>query len=383
MNALTTWIELSKEALTHNIAHYKQVVGPTVCLAAVVKSNAYGHGVQPLACLLESNPQIDWLCTVNLSEALTLRIYGITKPILVLSYLDVDYTATKDLIQAIELDISMVVYDEHTLLRLHQAAQQTSKVAKIHLKVDTGLSRVGQLPEQAFVLAQQAYMLSNVMLEGIFTHFSDSESADHQFVYIQLALFEDLINTLEDKGIHIPVKHSSCSAAITISPKTHFNFVRIGIGMYGIWPSSENRLITQHHAPWFSLKPILTWKTRLKQIKTVSADTWVGYDRTYKTTRPTRLGLLPIGYYEGYNRLLSNQGKVLIHNILAPVLGRVTMNLITIDLTDCPQAAIEDEVTLIGPEKPITAECLAAQSNTIAYEIVAKLNPIITRIISD
>lgn len=368
-----TWVEINAHALEHNIKNYKAIVAPAL-LAPVIKSNAYGHGINTIAKILDNHRDVGLICVASLSEAIALRGMGIGKPLLVLSIIDAD------LQNAVMYDIDTIIYNLHDALELNAIAQRLNKQAKVHIKVDTGLSRLGLLQEEAIKLAQVIHALPAVILHGIFTHFASAESSNQAFTNQQISQFNRVIDILHDQGIWIPLKHTASSAATTANQASHFTMPRIGIGLYGLWPSQDNKELTALAHPEFSLQPILTWKTRIIQIKEIPAGSHVGYNLTYQASRKTRIATLPIGYWDGYDRRLSNKGMVLINNQLAPVVGIVAMNLTMVDVTDI-QAAPGDEVTLLGNHPGVTAEDIAKHCKTINYEIVTRINPLINRII--
>ena len=224
-----------------------------------------------------------------------------------------------------------------------------------------------------------------MVIEGISSHFANIEdTTDHSYPRLQLENFKRIIQKLEKNQIEIPVKHIACSASTILFPETYFDIVRLGIGMYGLWPSKETYLscILQKRQP-LSLKPVLSWKTRIAQIKRVPKGAFLGYGCTFRTTRETTLAVLPTGYFDGYSRSLSNSSYVLIKGHRAPLRGRVCMNFIMVDITDIPGVSLEDEVTLLGPDgkEVISANDLATLSNTINYEIVTRINPLLPRVI--
>lgn len=369
----SSWVEINAHALAHNISMYKQIIGSAL-LAPVIKSNAYGHGIEQIAQLLNNNPDVAMLCTVSLSEALLLRSRDISKPLLVLSILDAP------LEDAITQNIELVLFDLETAHALNECARRYNTYARVHIKIDTGLSRLGILAEQALEFVTYVHTLPHIIITGIFTHLSESEKADQTFTNYQLERFEQLLKSLTAYGVSIPLAHTTCSAATTANTKSHNTLVRLGIGMYGLWPSAENKQITQIQYPNFILQPVLTWKTRIIQIKEVPAGSFVGYDRTHTTEHATRIATLPIGYWDGYDRKLSNNGCVYIHGHRAPILGRIAMNLMMVDVTRI-SAQVGDEVTLLGNYPCITADKLAEQCNTIHYEMVTRINPLLLRII--
>jgi alanine racemase len=373
----SSWVEISKQAIIHNVNQYKQIVGDAVCLAPVIKSNAYGHGIELVAKILQEHDAVDYLCVVALSEALQLRAIGITKPILVLSIIDADIA------QAVMQNITIVCYDQQLIQELNSAAIQLQKKARVHIKIDTGLSRAGLLHGHAVTIITQWVTLPGITIEGIFSHFANAENADPRFTQEQIKRFNKIIHELEQHNIRIPFKHISCSAAITGHFNSHFNFARLGIGTYGLWPSSANKQITEKLYPWFSLKPALTWKTRIIQLKKIPASSFVGYDLTYQTKRETVIALLPVGYWDGYDRGFSNNGFVLVNETLAPIIGRIAMNLMMIDVTDITNCAVGTVITLLGNHSGITVDDLAASIGTINYEIVTRINPLLQRRITE
>ncbi len=374
MNPMS-WIEISKSALLHNIAAYKKLLNPTTKLAPVIKSNAYGHGILEVAHILENCTLVDYLCVVSLSEGLMLRKAGIAKPLLVLSIIDAA------LEEAVINAIDIVVYDFATAQALSKIAQNLKKYAVVHIKIDTGLSRLGIHFSESYDFIRSIQTLSGIMIKGIFSHFAASERSDLSFSHTQLERFNTLIATLKTESLAIDFYHFSCSAALLALPESHFNFARLGIGLYGLWPCQENKVRAHLLHPDFSLQPVMKWKTRIIARKKLPAESYIGYDCTYKTQQETEIAILPIGYFDGYDRKLSNQSMVKINNQFFPVRGKIAMNLCMIDVTSMPSIAVGQEVTLLGSEHFITADMLAEQTGTINYEIVARINPLLQRII--
>jgi len=371
--SLNTWVEINQKDFTHNIHQLKMVIGPGILFSPVIKSNAYGHDLLQIAQLCEVNTNVDWIGVVSLSEAVCLRKNYITKPILVLSIWDEDIT------YALLYNIDVVICDYFYAHHINSIARTLHKKAYVHIKIDTGLSRLGILAEHAQKVIEKIAQLSHIIIRGIFTHFSDSEQHDNSFAHKQIHIFNKLLESI--KTISIPYKHISCSAAVLTIPHAHFNFCRAGISIYGLWPSHETKQKTKKMYPQFELKPILQWKTRIIQIKIIPKNQYVGYDRTYKTDQRTKIGILPIGYYDGYDRKLSNCAKVYLKGKLAPIIGRVAMNLTIIDLTDIPNPQLHEEVTLLGPFRELTATDIAHKIGTINYEVVTRIHPAIPRLL--
>lgn len=370
----TTWLEIDALAFEHNVAQYKALVAPAQ-FAPVIKSNAYGHGIELIAQLCEKSSSVDRICVVNLSEAVKLRTCGVSKPILVLSIIDADLA-----LAAIH-DIALVIYDIDTARRLNAVATHINRKVAVHIKVDTGLSRLGVLASTAFEFIKTVFQMPHIFIEGILTHLAESESEDQTFTNQQLEIFKNLLLMLNKSGITIPLMHGSCSAALSANQNSHLTLNRGGIGVYGLWPSQANKAKAQSKIPGFSLKPILSWKTKIIQIKEVPAGSFIGYDRTHQVTRNSVLAVLPVGYWDGYDRGLSNKGKVVINQQHAPILGRISMNLTIVDVTDIQHVTLNDEVLLMANHPGITADDLAMYAGTINYEIVTRINPLLPRIV--
>ena len=381
-----TWIEISKSAFEHNVALYKKIIGAAVNLGVVVKSNAYGHGIVEIGTLCQTSPHVDWLCTTSLSEALVLRKHGVTKPILVTCIIDQDPT------QAVEQSIDLVVYDMHTIAALNNCAAQLGKPANIHIKIDTGMSRFGIYPHDALAFIQEASLLPYIKINGICSHFSESDATDTHYTTQQLEQFNAVLKQLDDALIRIPIKHTGNSAAVTAQTKSHFNLVRVGAAAYGLQQSESSIEKAQRLEPTFALKPVMSWKTKLLNIKTIPAHTPVGYNRTHITTETTTIGILPIGYYEGYDRRLSNKGSVFVatNNVVrvaeqyASVIGRVCMNVTMIDISHIKNAKVGDHVLLLGDHPDIRAHEIAhAIGSFNPREITTRISPTIARIVTE
>lgn len=367
-----TWLELSRAGLEHNIASYKDRIGHNTMLGVVVKSNAYGHGLIQVGSICETNPNVSYLCTANALEALALRQAGVTKPIVALYFLNTD---PEDIIIH---DIDQVIYDYETAALLNALGKKHNKKANVHIKIDTGLSRFGFFAHEAADIINRIAQLPYLHIRGITTHFAQSDKEDQTFTREQLGLFRNLIDSLEQQGIHIPIKHTSNSTAVLGIPDAYHNLVRVGAGIYGILPKH----ILERHAATITLKQPLTWKTRIMYTKTIPAGASVSYDRLFTAERDTTIGIIPVGYYEGYDRKLSNNGHVLIsadnvsrqNHLPAPVLGRVSMNMTIIDITDIPHARVGDEVILMGDFDGVRASDLAARiGSTNPREITTRL----------
>lgn len=371
------WVEIDRDALRHNIRLFRKLIGPGKKLLAVVKANAYGHGLLEVS-RLSLAEGVDWLGMHSLDETLALREAGVKAPLLILGAVALD-----GLKAAVEADARLTIYNPETVDRLSSVCRRLGRKARVHIKVETGTNRQGVPEKQLLKLVRRVQKEPGLILEGLSSHFANIEdTTDTAYPDFQLENYKRAVNLLEGHGFDIPVKHMSCTAATILFPRTHFDMARVGIGLYGLWPSKETYLscLHQHLSP-LKLKPVLSWRTRVVQVKAVAKGSFVGYGCTYRTTRPSRLAVLPVGYSDGYARNFSSTGHVLIRGRRAPVRGRVAMDFIMVDVTDIPGVKLEDTATLLGRDgrETISAEQLAAQAGTISYEILARINPLLPR----
>jgi alanine racemase len=369
------WIEIDAGGPDRNLRELAACTSTPVTVCAVVKSNAYGHGVREIAGLL---PSADWFAVNSLDEGLELRALGHGRPVLVLGHVPLSRLG-----ESLEADLKLTVYNTETLEALSAVATSMGLTASVHMKVETGTWRQGVLPEEAVSFAQNASGLDGISLEGISTHFANIEDTlSHGYAEGQLGSFRRILGELGAEGIEIPIIHTACTAATILFPETHFSMLRAGIGLYGLWPSRETFLsagMSDGRVP--DLHPVLTWKTRVVQVKEVPEGSFIGYGCTFRTTRPSRIAVLPVGYADGYDRAISNTGYVLVRGRRAPVTGRVCMNLIMIDITDVEDVGLEEQVVLLGRDgdEEITAEIMAGWAGTINYEIVTRISPLLPR----
>jgi len=376
---LLQWVEIDRSALTHNIRQFRRLIGKKRKFLATVKANAYGHGMLEVSQTAVA-AGADWLGVQSLEEGVLLREKGFTCPILVLGY--VPFEGLKE---AVVHELRLTVYNFETLDRLAQACRQLRRKANLHLKIETGTYRQGITEEDVLSFARKAREFPELVLEGISSHFANIEdTTDHSYAQNQLDTFKKVLRMLEKNKIEILIKHMSCSASAILFPDTYFDMVRAGISIYGLWPSKETFLSCrlQNREPLL-LRPVLSWKTRVAQVKKVPRGAFIGYGCTYRASRETTLAVIPVGYYDGYDRRLSNSSYVLVKGKRAPLRGRVCMDFILADVTDIPGVEVEEEVVLLGKdgEESITANDLASLVGTINYEIVARINPLIPRIL--
>lgn len=374
MNTPYTWIEINKTAFDHNIANLRAIIG-SGHLAVVVKSNAYGHGLLQIGQLCQKNRSVDWLCVANLTEALKLRDHGVIKPVLVFSCIDASPAL------AIGKNIAFVVPDMMTAHMLQNAGSATAPFP-IHLKVDTGLRRLGFEPEDMMQVIAQIKKMPHLQIQGLMTHFAQSQKPDQSFTYQQLEKFNFVLEELEKQNISIPLKHVANTAATLRFDLPQCNFFRVGVSVCGWWANQSLREEIEKKHPSFSLYPVLTWKTRIIGTKKLPAHQAVGYDCTATTHRETKVAFIPVGYFDGYDFLLSNKGSANIKGIPVPILGRVSMNLTTLDITDHPDAKIGDEVVILGPYEKVTAYDWAEHTgNPNVRKSMVTINPNVEKII--
>ena len=373
---MLSWIEIDAARLRANVDAFRGVTAPGTALMVVVKANAYGHGLEAVAPIVAE--RADWLGVNCLSEALAITRLGIQKPVTILGH-----TPLNDAEAVIRNGYRQVLYRLDVARGLSTAAQRLGKGAKVHLKIETGTNRQGVALSELKPFIEEVRKLPALDIEGVYTHFANIEDTlDPSFAQTQLQRFREALTILEHAGIRATHVHASATAGSLLYPEMNFTLVRLGIGTYGIWPSRETQLAARERGRILTLQPVLQWKTRVVQVKEVQAGDYVGYGLTYRASRPMKLVVLPIGYYDGYDRKLSNSGRALIHGQPASVIGRVAMNMTMLDVTDIG-AQLDDEVVLIGRQgnSEIRVEELAEKIGTIAYEVLAKINPLIPRLV--
>ncbi len=370
-----TWVEVSKAALIANAKIFKRRVGASVAVMAVVKANAYGHGLVEVARTVQ--PHLDWFGVDNVDEGLALRKAGIKKPILILGF-----TPSWRMQDAIRIGLRMTVSTVEHVRAARSAAAKVGKRGYLHVKAETGTTRQGAELRDLPDLAKAIKSAKNLVLEGLSTHFANIEdAADHSYAAGQLETYQNALDILEAHGFRPDVKHAACTAAAILYPDTYFNLVRVGIGLYGLWPSLETKLEAQAKGLELELQPALTWKTTIAQVKDVKRGTPISYGLTERMPKTGKIAVLGVGYWDGYDRGLSSKGEVLVHGRKAKIMGRVCMNMCMIDVTDIPDVQAEDTVLLLGEDGrlAVTADDLARQLGRINYEIVTHINPLLPR----
>lgn len=369
VKGLTSWAEIDLDAVHHNLTQVEKHLQSNSNIIAVVKANAYGHGAVEVAKIAESHERVKMLAVATIEEGIELRKNEIKLPILVLGTI-----LESRIPEVIYYNLTPVIYTLNTAKKISQQASREGARVKVHLGIDTGMGRIGILVDDDPVEKIKTIAnLSHIKIDGIFTHFA---AADEELEYTkkQLSKFNGLLSELKNAGIEIPFTHVANSAAIIDFPKTHFDLVRLGIALYGLPPAPSL-------ADQINLKAVLSWKAHVVHVKTVEPGTNISYGCTYTADEEIKVATLAVGYYDGYARRLSNQADVLIKGQRAPVVGRVCMDQIMVNVTGI-EVEKGDTATLIGRDGTamITAQELADKVGTINYEIVSRIGPRVERI---
>ena len=360
-----TWVEIDLGAIANNTRRIKSLVGDRVQVLASIKADAYGHGAVKVARTVLHNGA-SRLGVATLSEVTPLREAGITAPILIFGYVP-----PWQMREAVRQQATITIYTLEAAKALSQTAVALDKTVPVHMKVDTGMGRLGmrfERVEEIVALVRSIKALSGLDVEGIYTHFAMADSSDKTYTFMQLERFSQVLQALDAEGLRPPLIHAANSAATLSVPEAHFDMVRPGIALYGLDPSHEVRVPEGFRAA-------LSFKTQVAQVKLVPEGECIGYGCTYTTERPTIVATLPLGYADGFRRAPSNWGSVLIHGQEAPLIGRVCMDQAMVDVTHIPQTRIGDEVVLIGHQgdASLTAEQVAERLGTINYEVVSEI----------
>jgi alanine racemase len=371
---MLSWIEIDRARLKSNLAEFRKLIRPSTALMVVVKANAYGHGLEAAGSVIAE--EADWLGVNCADEAMTLTRIGVTKPIAILGHTSLDRIA-----DVVGGGYRQVVYRMDVANALSAAAAKLRTTAKVHLKIETGTNRQGVPIDELEDFVTTVKRMRDIEIEGAYTHFANIEDTlDPAFARAQVERFSQALGILKRLDVNPSQIHASATAGTLLYPDMDFNMVRVGVGAYGIWPSRETQIAARERGRQLSLAPILTWKTRVAQVKNIRAGDYVGYGLTYQARRAMQVVVLPVGYYDGYDRELSNSGRALIHGQHVPVIGRVAMNMTMLDVTDAG-AQVDEEVVLIGRQgdAEIRVEELAEKIGTISYEVVTRINPLIPR----
>lgn len=359
------------DAICSNINNTRKLLEAKTRLMVILKADGYGHGAVPIAKAL-SDMAVDCFGVAILEEGIELRKAGIDKPILVLGY-----TPKGQYQKLVEYDITQTIFQYNTAKELSEEALRQGKTAKIHIKIDTGMSRIGFFDDtDSIEEVKKIAELKGIEIEGIFSHFACADEEDKTSANRQLKKFLGFTEELEKEGIHIPIKHIANSAAIIDIPEARLDMVRSGISTYGLYPSEDVKKDA------IALKPAMEIKSHVSYVKDVEAGVGVSYGSTYVTGRKTKIATIPVGYGDGYPRQLSSKGRVLIHGMSAPIIGRVCMDQFMVDVTDIPDVNQGDMVTLIGRDKDefISVEEVANMSYSFNYEFICNVGKRIPRI---
>jgi alanine racemase len=376
-----TFINISRPAIQGNITNLKSLLAENSKFFAVVKANAYGHGVKQV--IEVADDLVEGYAVHSLEEAESVKKTGTVKPILIMGYIPVE-----DLEKPIRNGFHFVIYNHETFTAICEISSKLGIRPLYHIKVETGTGRQGVMEDdiQWYI---DSIKKNGIPPAGMSTHFANIEdTTKHSYAMYQLQKFNEITDRFKAAGINIPMRHTACSAAALLFPNSHFDMVRSGISLYGYWPSKETYLSFLQKYPDRTngfLKPALSWLTRINQIKHMPKSSFVGYGLSYKTTYDSKIAVLPIGYSDGYDRGFSNNAYMLAGGERAPVRGRICMNISMIEVTHIPNLKIEDEVVIIGRQNgdEITADDLASSINTINYEVLSRIGAHIPRYLVD
>ncbi len=370
-----SYIEISKKNLIHNIKQFRKILNKKTKIIGVIKANAYGHGDKEIVKII--NPYVQYF-QVNSIEEFE-RIRKITrKPILIFGYLD-----EEGINKAVKFGVIISAFDLVHLLKINYIAGLLRKKVKVHISVDSYLGREGFMPDQIKKIIPEIKNMKNIIIDGIYSHFANIEdTANFSHAQKQIDIYHECIKIFKKNGFPNIKTHISATSGILIYEKNKnlHNIVRLGIGLYGMWPSKylEKSLDSET-----LLKPVLKWITHIAQVKILPANYSIGYGLTYVTKKETKIAVIPQGYADGFNRALSNNGEVLIKGRKAKILGRVAMNMFVADVSKIKDVRPGDEVIILGKQEKqkITAEDIAKKSDTINYEVTTRISPLLQRII--
>ena len=361
-----TWAEIDLNNIKDNLYALRSVLKDTTKVCCVVKADAYGHGAVEVSKMLQEE-DIDYLSVARFEEAIELRKNGISMPVLCMGYV-----CENDIGEAIENNITLTVYSFEMAKTIDEECKELDMKAKIHLKIDTGMSRLGFLPtDKSINEIERIKKMKNIDIEGVYTHFATADESDKEETYLQLLKFRKVVDDLKKLEIDIPIKHVSNTASTIDLKELGFNMVRLGIGLYGYYPSDE---VSKD----IELKPALTLKTKITNIKDVKAGTKVSYGYTYEFEKDSRVVTLSIGYADGFDRTQINP-KVKVKEVLCDVVGRICMDQCMVRIPETLNVGIESEVKIIADENGIRVEDLAERSGTINYEILCMLSRRVSR----
>lgn len=366
---LRTYVKVDLNAIGNNIKEVRKRIDDNVKVLAVIKADAYGHGAVNVGKFLED--KVDYFGVATLEEAIELRKNNINKPILILGFV-----SPHQYEELISYDITATVYNIEMAEKLNKEAGALNKRAKVHIALETGMNRIGfKVCGKSIEDVKSISKMENIFLEGMFTHFSCADEKDKEYSKMQMSKYDEFVSALEENNIDIPLKHMCNSAGIMEFNDHRFDMVRSGIITYGLYPSGEVDKSS------LDLKIALEWKSHVINISEAPKGAGVSYGKTYITKGPTKIATISVGYADGYKRGLSNKGRVLIHGQYAPIIGRVCMDQMMVDVTHIKDVKIEDEVTLIGQDgtNNISVEELADIAGSFNYEFVCGIGKRVIR----
>ncbi|MFA5995222.1 MAG: alanine racemase [Patescibacteria group bacterium] len=375
MSLPLSYIELSKNNLIHNVKIFRSLLKPKVKLSVVVKGNAYGHGQNEIVKLLAG--QAAYFQVDDLDELIRLR-KATKQPVLMLGYV-----TKQQCLEVVKHNAELAIFDATLLAALQEAGQRLNKMVRVHISIDALLGREGTLIEKLPALLTTIKKHSQLKVVGVYSHFANIEDTTNlSHARKQLHFYQRAVQLLEQHGYKNVLQHVSATSGILTCEQQHAHaLVRLGVGVYGLWPSLA--LQKQYEHKQYTLKPVLRWVTHVAQVKLLPKGYPIGYGLTYITKKSTKIALIPQGYSDGYDRGLSNCGEVLIRGQVCKVLGRISMNMFTVDVTNVRNIKVEDEVVLLGKQgkAEITAEAMAKKLHTINYEIISRISPLLPRIV--
>ena len=370
----TSYIELSKSALNNNIRFMKEKAGPGVKYSMVIKANAYGHGIEDLLPMIEECG-VDHFSVFSVEEARrALEVKREACHIMIMGFVDDDY-----LEWAIENDISFYVFTPERLEKVAEVSKKTSKPARIHVELETGMHRTGFCSDQlSWVMDVLKSNRENIVIEGLCSHLAGAESlSNFPRIRKQIATFNKLCSHFTTSGLKPRYRHLACSAGVLNFPESAMDLARVGISNYGFWPDNETKMLHLENGKAFNdpLKRVLSWKTKVMSVNRVKENEYVSYGSSYITNRDSKIATVPVGYGYGFSRTLSNLGHVLINGKRVPVIGSVNMNMMVVDVTDLPDVKVNDEVVLVGKQgdREISVSSFSDMNNSMNYELLTRL----------
>ena len=370
-----TRAEIDLTAFRHNLQNLRKYLDPQTRIMAVVKADAYGHGAVPCARIAVESGAANYLGAGVIEEGIELRENGLNAPILILGSIFPD--EAEDLVRH---NLATILCTQPLAQALSKEAEKQDKTVSVHIKVDTGMNRLGISPENLPALLDQVRNLKNLKIEAVSTHFSSADDEDLSVTQAQLEKFQTALTILQKEGVHTPIVHCANTSALFKFPESHFNMVRPGLILYGVLPSPSLRpVIDQGENPF---QPVMQWKSQIILLKPIAKNQPVSYSGSFTTPRDSLIATLPIGYADGLHRMLSNKMDVLIRGRRAPQVGNICMDMILIDVTDIPDVQAGDEVVIFGRQgdEMISVEELAVKGKTIPYEILCSVSKRVPRI---